>query len=124
MKRHSAAVLAVLAVLVVAAGGTALATTSATRLSLHAASNGDLRFNVKRLTARHGVVTLVMRNPSASGLDHGIAVEGKHVDKDGKIVAPGKNSVLTVSLKPGRYEFYCPVPGHKAAGMRGTLVVK
>jgi uncharacterized cupredoxin-like copper-binding protein len=124
MKRHYAAVLAVLAVLGVAAGGTALAMTSATRLSLHAASNGDLKFNVKRLTAHHGLVTLVMHNPSSSGLDHGIAVQGKRVHKDGRIVAPGKNSVLTVSLKPGRYVFYCPFPGHRAAGMRGTLVVK
>ena len=74
--------------------------------------------------ALRSLVTLVMHNPSTSGLSHGIAVEGKHGDKDGKIVTPGKNSVLTVRLKPGRYEFYCPVPGDKAAGMRGTLVVK
>jgi uncharacterized cupredoxin-like copper-binding protein len=29
-----------------------------------------------------------------------------------------------VTLKPGSYEFYCQVPGHEAAGMKGTLTVK
>ena len=28
------------------------------------------------------------------------------------------------ALKPGKYSFYCPVPGHEAAGMKGTLIVK
>jgi len=31
---------------------------------------------------------------------------------------------VTVTLKPGTYQFYCPVPGHKAAGMKGTLTVQ
>jgi uncharacterized cupredoxin-like copper-binding protein len=29
-----------------------------------------------------------------------------------------------VNLKPGTYEFYCPVDSHKAQGMKGTLTVK
>ena len=39
-------------------------------------------------------------------------------------VSPGKTASLTVTLKPGTYTFYCPVDGHKAAGMKGTLKVK
>jgi uncharacterized cupredoxin-like copper-binding protein len=31
---------------------------------------------------------------------------------------------VTVDLKPGKYEFYCPVDSHKQAGMTGTLTVQ
>ena len=80
-----------------------------------------LRFSTSTLRATHGKVTVRMTNMSK--LKHGIAVEGHGVDKDGKIVAKGRVSTVTVSLKKGRYEFYCPVKGHKAAGMKGTLIV-
>lgn len=35
----------------------------------------------------------------------------------------GGSKRLTIKLKPGRYTFYCTVPGHRAAGMHGTLIV-
>ena len=31
--------------------------------------------------------------------------------------------ITTRRLKPGTYEFYCPVPGHRALGMKGKLIV-
>jgi uncharacterized cupredoxin-like copper-binding protein len=98
--------------------------TSHTRLKLQANPHGKIRFDRKMLSAKAGVVTIVMHNPSTSHLRHGIAVEGKGVDKDGKIVAPGKTSTLTIRLKPGRYTFYCNFDGHRALGMKGTLIVK
>jgi uncharacterized cupredoxin-like copper-binding protein len=39
-------------------------------------------------------------------------------------VFTGGNKTLQVQLKAGNYTFYCPVPGHKQAGMVGTLTVK
>ena len=36
----------------------------------------------------------------------------------------GGTKTLTVNLKPGTYTFYCSVPGHRQAGMQGTLTVK
>jgi uncharacterized cupredoxin-like copper-binding protein len=110
----ASAALAAGAVAAFAAGGTV-------RLS---AKPHALAFNVKRLTAKAGKVTIVMSNPRGSDFSHGIAVEGKGVDKDGKVVSAGKRSVLTLRLKKGRYTFYCPVPGHRAAGMKGVLIVK
>ncbi len=63
-----------------------------------------------------------MSNPSP--ISHGIGVKGNGVDKDGKIVSQGQTSSITVNLKPGKYTFYCPVPGHEQAGMKGTLTVQ
>ena len=63
-----------------------------------------------------------MSNPAS--IPHAIAVEGNGVDKDGKPVGQGGTSTVTVDLKPGKYEFYCPVDSHKQAGMKGTLTVK
>jgi uncharacterized cupredoxin-like copper-binding protein len=99
-------------------------TTAPGALKLAADEGGGLYFNKKNLTAKAGKVTIVMNNPGSSGKPHGIAVEGQHVDKDGKVVSPGGTSTLQVTLKPGRYKFYCPVPGHEQAGMKGTLVVQ
>jgi uncharacterized cupredoxin-like copper-binding protein len=66
-----------------------------------------------------------MTNPKSSGQQHGIAVKGHGLDKDGKIVNPGKKSTVTVTLKKGKtYTFYCPVPGHEALGMKGKITVK
>ncbi|MEK7439493.1 MAG: cupredoxin domain-containing protein [Chloroflexota bacterium] len=40
-------------------------------------------------------------------------------------VAMGKSGTLEFTpTKPGTYEFFCTVAGHKEAGMKGTLVVK
>jgi len=35
----------------------------------------------------------------------------------------GGSRKLTLALKPGTYTFYCSVPGHRQAGMEGTLRV-
>jgi uncharacterized cupredoxin-like copper-binding protein len=94
-------------------------------LKLSADPNGGLTFDKTQLSANAGTVTLTMANPSSSGIEHGIAVEGNGVDQDGQIVQPGGTSTVTVSsLKPGKYEFYCPFDSHKQQGMTGTLTVK
>jgi uncharacterized cupredoxin-like copper-binding protein len=93
-------------------------------VSLDADPNGALKFTQTSLTAKAGKVTLQMANPSSSGLEHGIAVEGNGVDQDGPIVQAGATSTLAVNLKPGKYEFYCPFDSHKQQGMTGTLTVK
>ena len=134
MKRTAAiAGTAVVAVAIAAGAGAAFAggephaaaKTTKTTLNLMANPNGVLRFDKKKLSAKHGTVTIKMMDPASSGLDHGIAVSAKGFKKVGKIVHPGKTSTLTLkSLKAGKYTFYCPVTGHKAAGMKGTLTIK
>ena len=90
--------------------------------TLHlAAVPGKLAFNTTSLSAKAGTVTLVMANPSS--LAHAVAIQGQGIDKDGKVVGNGGTSTVTAKLKPGTYTFYCPVPGHRQAGMQGTLTV-
>jgi uncharacterized cupredoxin-like copper-binding protein len=51
--------------------------------------------------------------------------EMEHDDPNGKSVAPGKNSeILWRFSKAGQFEFGCLIPGHREAGMTGTVVVK
>jgi uncharacterized cupredoxin-like copper-binding protein len=92
------------------------------KLKVEADPSGALKFTKDSLAAKAGSVTIEMDNPSP--VPHAIAVEGNGVDKDGETVDKGGKSVITVDLKPGDYEFYCPVPGHKEGGMKGTLTVK
>jgi uncharacterized cupredoxin-like copper-binding protein len=92
-------------------------------LHVMAASGGQLRFTMTTLSAKAGKVTIVMSNPSNSGLAHGIAIQGQGVNARGPIVSPGKTSSVTATLKKGMYTYYCPVPGHRQAGMQGMLKV-
>ena len=95
---------------------------ASTNLQVSADSSGALKFDKSSLSAKAGNVTITMDNPSP--LTHAVAVEGNGIDKPGNTVGMGGKSTVTVSLKAGKYVFYCPVDGHKAAGMQGTLTVK
>jgi plastocyanin len=95
---------------------------ASSNVKLSADPSGQLKFDKSSLSAKAGNVTLTMNNPSS--LPHAIAVEGNGVDKDGQTVMKGGTSTVTAKLKAGTYTFYCPVDGHKAAGMKGTLTVK
>ena len=92
----------------------------ASTIKLTADPGGALKFDKTTLSAKAGKVTVVMDNPSQT--PHAVEVEGKGVEKATKTLTGGTAKV-TVDLKPGKYEFYCPVDGHKAAGMKGTLTV-
>jgi uncharacterized cupredoxin-like copper-binding protein len=95
-----------------------------TQLTLAASDSNGLKFTKSSLKAKAGSVTITMDNPKGDTLPHAIAVEGKGVDKDGPIAQPGSKSAITVKLKPGKYQFYCPVGNHRQAGMEGTLTVE
>ena len=92
------------------------------KLETDADPSGQLKFTVDKLDAKAGKVTITMSNES--DLPHAIEVEGNGVEEEGETVEKGGTSTVTAELKPGEYEFYCPVPGHKEGGMEGTLTVK
>ena len=90
-------------------------------VKLTADPGGALKFDKTSLSAKAGKLTVVMDNPSQT--PHAVEVEGKGLEKATKTLTGGTAKV-TVDVKPGKYEFYCPVDGHKAAGMKGTLTVQ
>jgi plastocyanin len=91
-------------------------------LKISADPSGQLKFDTDKLTAKAGKVTITMDNPSS--VPHAVGIEGNGVDEDGESVGNGGKSTVSADLKPGVYTFYCPVDGHKDAGMKGTLNVK
>ena len=90
-------------------------------VQLAAPADGSLKFDKTTLDAKAGNVTIDLDNPSST--PHAVAIEGNGVDQSSQTVTASKTSV-TADLKPGTYTFYCPVPGHRQAGMEGTLTVK
>jgi uncharacterized cupredoxin-like copper-binding protein len=82
-----------------------------------------LAYTTTSATAKAGTVTLKSMNPQS--IEHDISIESSDgsINQKGNLVANGDVSEVTVDLKPGTYTFYCSVPGHKEAGMSGTLTV-
>ena len=95
---------------------------SGTKLALAAPEDGALKFDKSSLEAPAGTVTIEFANPSQ--VPHAVALEGNGVQEMGETVTESDAPPLTADLKAGEYTYYCPVDGHRAAGMEGTLTVK
>ena len=99
------------------------------KLEIDASPSGQLAYTSSKAEATPGAVTITMAN--MSGVSHNIAVEAGENGASAKGAALGASSFITkgstsvtVNLKPGKYTFFCEAPGHRAAGMYGTLTVK
>jgi plastocyanin len=103
-------------------GGEASGGGKAQTLKLTADPGGALKFDKSTLTAKAGKATIVLDNPSS--LPHAVEVEGNGLEEETDTIGKGETAKVTVELKAGKYEYYCPVDGHKAAGMTGTLTVQ
>ncbi len=66
-----------------------------------------------------GTVTFNIKNDGT--VDHQFEIQGNGIDKKTDNIAPGKTGKLTVDLTAGKYEVWCPIPGHKEAGMDGFV---
>ena len=91
--------------------------------SLSADAEGQLKFSTTSLTAKAGKVSIAFTN--SSKLEHNVTV----ASSSGSVLGAtptfqGGSKTLSLTLKPGTYKFYCSVPGHRAAGMEGTLTVQ
>ena len=55
---------------------------------------------------------------------HALQIEGNGVEQKTGDIQPGAGATLRVTLtKDGSYELYCPIDGHRARGMKGTVTV-
>jgi plastocyanin len=118
-----------LATAVEAPGSGKPAVEKAGKLSIEANPSGQLAYVSSKATAEAGPVTIEM--PNMSGVSHNIAIEeGEHGSTaSGPVLAAAPfvskgTTKLTVTLKPGTYTYFCQAPGHRAAGMYGTITVK
>jgi plastocyanin len=85
-------------------------------------AQSGFRYVKSTATAQSGPVVIRSMNPQSVG--HDISLKGNGVDLHGDVVANGDTSTIVIAdLKPGTYTYYCSVPGHEAAGMKGTLTV-
>ncbi len=96
---------------------------AASTVNISTPSGTDLAYNQKDVSAKAGSVTIDFQNNES--IPHDVAVESSSGDTVGQtdLVASGTANT-TVDLQPGTYTFFCTVPGHREAGMEGTLTVK
>ncbi|MGC2375051.1 MAG: plastocyanin/azurin family copper-binding protein [Solirubrobacteraceae bacterium] len=99
------------------------------KLEIAADPSGQLSYVSNKANATAGPVAISM--PNTSGVSHNIAVEAGSggATPSGAVIGAStfttKGTVsISVKLKPGTYTFFCQAPGHRAAGMYGTLTVK
>jgi plastocyanin len=116
------------------AGGEQTTTTTGTTTTTEAAqgggetvkvsspSDGSLVFEPSKLTAKAGTVTIDYDNPSP--VDHSVAIESGSETLAESEIAADATLTATADLEAGKFVYYCTVPGHREAGMEGTLTVK
>jgi plastocyanin len=98
------------------------ASSGGSTLSVAANPEGQLKFDTTSLTAKAGSISVSFANTAP--VPHNLTV----ASASGAVVGAtptfqGATKTLALNLKPGSYKFYCTVPGHRAAGMEGTLTV-
>ena len=104
------------------AAGTAKATGPGGAVDLTAT---DFKFTPSDSTVKPGEVSFNLKNDSQT--THSLEIEDVtpgHDQKMDQMVAPGQSGTLKVNLAPGKYDFYCPVDGHKQLGMTGEVTVQ
>ncbi len=93
---------------------------AATTLAVAADPSGAFKFDKTSLEASAGHVVIHFTNDSS--VAHNLSITGNGVNVQGETFSGGSKDTI-VDLQPGTYTFFCSVPGHEQAGMKGTLTV-
>lgn len=81
----------------------------------------DLAFDPTQVSVPAGEIQVVLDNVGA--VEHDFVVE-ETGDTVVATAAPGETATGSIELEAGTYTFYCSIPGHREAGMEGTLEVQ
>ncbi len=54
---------------------------------------------------------------------HALEIDGPGVHAVTGDIEPGQSASVSVQLQPGKYDVFCPIPGHKALGMNAEITV-
>jgi len=80
----------------------------------------DIYFDPKEVTIPAATdVKFIL--PNAGAAPHNFSIDALNLSVD---IAPGETKDTTINAPAGEHEYYCNVPGHKEAGMVGTLIAK
>ena len=82
-------------------------------------SETEFKITTDLTSFKAGQITFVAKNDGK--IPHDLAV--KETGDKTKEIPPGGTAELKVNLEPGKYELYCTIPGHEAAGMKLTITV-
>lgn len=111
-------------------GSSAASASNAAAGSGSSASGGQLTLSetefkitpANATVAKAGTIAITVKNSGA--ITHALSVQTPSGTVSTGKIAPGKSATLKVNAtKAGSYTFYCPIHGHRAAGMQGVLVV-
>ena len=83
----------------------------------------EWKVELSERTITTGAVTFTIAN--VGSIPHAFEVEGQGIERETAAIQPGSTATLTLTLKPGKYEIYCPVgnDSHKKLGMDTELKV-
>jgi plastocyanin len=98
-------------------------TGGAETIDVSSPADGSLVFQPDGLEAKPGNLTINYDNPSQVPHSIAVATANGNVLGETQPAAGGKQTLDIPDLAPGKYIFYCTVPGHKEAGMEGDLTV-
>jgi uncharacterized cupredoxin-like copper-binding protein len=84
-----------------------------------AVAESEFKIALASTDLKAGQVTFDVKDDGK--IPHDLAIKG--MSQKTKLISPGDSAKLEVTLKPGKYELYCSVPGHEAAGMKANITV-
>ncbi len=82
-------------------------------------SGSSFEFTPSSVTVPAGIIQFDL---TSTDIQHSIVIRGI----SGFLIEAGRGQTASgkVELSEGTYDFYCNIPGHETAGMKGTITVK